>query len=283
MGMSSYEMLVEETIATMDMKGPYAGVEKLEALKAEGNSDATTCLAELYLEGVGVIADAEMGIALLKEAADASNPHADLMLGRLYLFGLLDIPKDPSKGLGHIERAASAGLSEAMGILAGVYYFGSEGVEQDRVKGFEWGTRGAKLGDVNSHAVCGDAYLTGTCTAVNIPLAIYHYREVLNAEPENTDAMCDLAVCLADPTNDYGIIPSQSDLAEAFDLLSQAVELGDVRAHYNLGIHYANGIGVDQDFDLAHHYIELAANNGFEPAQEVLSQFRRTMRGKWTL
>lgn len=281
MGMSSYETLVDEIVSLMEMKGPYAGVEKLESLKAEGNVDAITCLGELYLEGIGVIADTDMGIKLLKEAADKGSSQANETLGRTYMSGDFGVQKDHAKGHSYIEKAANQGLPSAMGLCACDYYYG-EGVEQDHEKGVEWASRGAKLGDMTSNALCGDAYQTGVGASRNIPLAIQHYRSVMNADSENTDVMCDIALCLADPTNEYGVFPSQSDLSEAFDLLSRAVEMGNVRAHYILGVMYVNAVGVERDCDLAHHYIELAANNGFEPAQDALGQFRKTMRGTWT-
>ena len=282
MGMSSYEMLVDEIVSLMGMKGPYAGIEKLESMRREGDTNATTCLGELYLEGAGVIADTEMGIGLLQEASEAGNPHADDTLGRVYLYGSYGVPEDKPRGHAYIEKAANAGIPESIGTCACDYYYG-KGVAKDLEKGFEWALRGAKLGDPVSNALCGDAYQTGEGTARNIPLAIQHYREHLKSDSENTDVMCDLAICLADISGEYGTFPSQDDLTEAFGLLGKAVEMGDVRAHCLLGIMYGDGNGAPQDFELSHHYIELAANNGFEPAQELLGRFRRTMRGKWTL
>lgn len=282
MGMNSYETLLDEIAAIMEMKGAYAGVEKLEALKSEGNNDAVTCLGELYLEGIGVIPDAEMGIKLLREASDAGNPHADEMLGRIYIYGSFGQQEDPTRGHPYIERAANKGLPSAMGICACDYFYG-EGVTQNPEKGFEWAMRGAKLGDAVSNALCGEAYQTGVGTTADISKAVHHYREALSVNPEDTDVMCSLALCLSDPFNEYGVFPSQADSEESFGLLSKAVEKGDLRAHCLLGALYAGGVGVQQDYDLAHHYIELAASNGFEPAHEMLSQFRRTMRGNWTL
>ena len=124
MGMSSYDMLVDEIIATMQAKGPYAGVERLETLRAEGNSNATTCLGELYLEGAGVIADVEMGIALLQEAASEGNPNACETLGRLYLYGHFGVAENASQGHEYIEKAANEGLPGAMGICACDYFYG---------------------------------------------------------------------------------------------------------------------------------------------------------------
>lgn len=282
MGMSSFDVLLDEVLALVQAKGEYAGIEKLEALKAEGNTDATVCLAVFYLEGLGVIADEEIGLKLLKEAAEAGNPNAYEALGDGYLNAQFGLTEDPQKGQEYMEKAAEAGLAPAIGKCA-LNYVNGVGVAQNCEKGLEWALRGVKLGDMLSHAVCGDAYFNGMGTPVDISKAAYHYRQIASNDPEDTEVMCDLALCLADPSNELGVYPSQSDISEAFSLLSRAVEMGNVRAHYLLGIVYANGVGVNQDYDLAHHYIELAANNGFDPAQEALGQFRRTMRGTWTI
>ena len=282
MGMDSYERLADEVVNLMEVKGPYAAIERLEGARKEGSTDAITILGELYLEGVGVIADAETGLDLLNEASESGNAHADEALGKAYLNGDYGIEKDEALGHAYIEKAASAGIQFAIGLCAGDYFWGI-GVPVDQAKAFEWATRGAKVGDYNSNLICATAYQTAAGTSLNIPLAIQHYREVLREKPDSGDAMCEIAICLTDPFGEYGSFPSASDLSEAFELLSQGVGLGSVRAHYVLGVCYANGVGVQQDYDLAHRYIELAAQNGDSDAQDSLGQFRRTMRGQWTL
>ena len=45
-------------------------------------------------------------------------------------------------------------------------------------------------------------------------------------------------------------------------MVSQAAEQGDADAQLNLGVMYANGKGVPQDFILAHMWFNLAAAQG---------------------
>lgn len=282
MGMDSYDRLADEVVSLMEMKGGYAGIEKLEKERDAGNVEAITLLGELYCEGVGVIPDVEMGLQLLNQAADAGSAHANEILGKAHKFG--DYGLEANEALGHvyIEKAANAGLPFAIGLCAGDYFWGW-GVPMDEAKGVEWATRGAKLGDYNSNRICGVAYQMGSGVPVNIPLSIQHFREALRISPDDGEVMCGIATGLADPFGEFGVYPSPSDLSEAFALLSRGVELGSVRSHYILGVCYANGVGVQQDYDLAHHYIELAAQNGDPDAQDALGQFRRTMRGTWTI
>ncbi len=282
MGMDAYEKLADEVVGLMDAKGPYAAIEMLEQARKDGSMDAVAILGELYLEGIGVIADTEMGLDLLDEAAKAGNAHADETLGKMYLNGNFGVEQDEERGHAFIERAAEAGLPTSIGLCAADYFWGV-GVPIDQAKGVEWATRGAKMGNCTSNHICAIAYQAGEGAPLNLALAIQHYREVLREWSDNGDAMCEMAVCLADPFDEYGIFPAPTDLSEAFALLSKGVELGSVRAHYVLGACYANGKGVQQDYDLAHHYVELAAQNGDPDAQDALGRFRRTMRGQWTL
>lgn len=282
MGMDSYERLAGEVAGLIEVKGDYAGIEKLEEERNAGNVEAITILGELYCEGIGVIPDYEMGLHLLEQASYSGSAHADEMLGMVYMNGDFGVEKDEARGHGYLEKAASAGLPSAIGRCAADYFWGW-GVPADEAKGFELATRGAKLGDFNSNRICGLAHQLGMGAPMNPQLAIQHYREALRIQPDHGDVMCEIATCLADPFGEYGAYASPNDLSEAFSLLSRAVELGSVRSHYVLGVCYANGVGVQQDYELAHHYIELAAQNGDLDAQDALGKFRRTMRGAWTL
>ena len=48
----------------------------------------------------------------------------------------------------------------------------------------------------------------------------------------------------------------------------KAAEQGDAAAQYNLGLMYANGRGVPQDYVEAHKWLNLAATQGIKPAFE---------------
>jgi len=58
---------------------------------------------------------------------------------------------------------------------------------------------------------------------------------------------------------------------QAFWRLKQTAETGQAKAQYNLGLMYANGVGVEQDVERALHWYHKAANQGYSPAQYILA------------
>ena len=68
-----------------------------------------------------------------------------------------------------------------------------------------------------------------------------------------------------------GIMGLPQDWAKANELYVKAGERGCADAHYNLGIMYSNGRGVEIDKKKAKHYWELAAMNGHVIARHHLS------------
>ena len=79
---------------------------------------------------------------------------------------------------------------------------------------------------------------------------------------------------MANTAFDQGVIcgllgTCESD-RQAFDSFSQAANQGDVTAQYNLGVMYANGKGVRQDYHKAVEWYTKAANQGLADAQTNL-------------
>ncbi len=59
------------------------------------------------------------------------------------------------------------------------------------------------------------------------------------------------------------------DYATAFEKWRPLAEQGDADAQYGLGVMYAEGLGVPQDFVQAHMWFNLAGAGGYEPAPEL--------------
>ena len=53
----------------------------------------------------------------------------------------------------------------------------------------------------------------------------------------------------------------KQDYAKAVELYQKAAEQGDASAQYNLGIMYKNGLGVKQNYTKAKEYFGLACDN----------------------
>ena len=64
----------------------------------------------------------------------------------------------------------------------------------------------------------------------------------------------------------------RGDYRVAAGLFSPRAEKGDVRAQYNLGLLYASGMGVVQDYQAALKWHRLAAGQGHAGAQNALAQ-----------
>lgn len=283
MGMDSYDLLANEILGLFDSEGPYAAIDRLNRGRDAGDSNCTTILGELYAEGVGVVADPEMAKEYLEEAVVAGNGHAMTSLGGYYLYGQGGFPKDEARSNVYLKKASDLGIPRAMGLYAGNLFWGV-GIAPDPPRAVELAARAAKLGDYDGNLICATAYRAGLGVNQNIPLAILHYREMLRQQPDDGDTMAWLALCLCDPFESQGTyVPSREECREGFDLACRGVELGSVRAHLALGAMYASGRGAERDYDLAHRYIEIAAQNGDEDAQRILKLFRRTIRGTWTL
>ena len=55
--------------------------------------------------------------------------------------------------------------------------------------------------------------------------------------------------------------------AQDYEATRRAAEQGDAQAQYELGVMYANGQGVPQDYISAHMWLNLAAASGHEDAR----------------
>ncbi|WP_140414196.1 tetratricopeptide repeat protein, partial [Bathymodiolus platifrons methanotrophic gill symbiont] len=55
---------------------------------------------------------------------------------------------------------------------------------------------------------------------------------------------------------------------EAVKWFSKAARQGHASAQYNLGLMYANGQGIPQDYVMAHKYFNIAASSGVKKANK---------------
>ena len=67
------------------------------------------------------------------------------------------------------------------------------------------------------------------------------------------------------------------DSAEAVKWYRKAAEHGNAVAQYNLGLMYANGIGVIKNPAQAHAWFNVAGSNGNEDAKKTLAIIEKQM------
>jgi len=80
-------------------------------------------LARFYLEGRGVGADREKGLAVMEAAASAGSEDAHASLAEIYFLGLYDPESKPDfeKALPHVEASAKTGNPSATNMLGVMY------------------------------------------------------------------------------------------------------------------------------------------------------------------
>lgn len=88
------------------------------------------------------------------------------------------------------------------------------------------------------------------------------YREILNQEPENTFCMYRLAICLANPFEDFNLHSDYGMLEEAYSWACKGIEKGDLDCHMPIAWFY----------EMAYKYFKIAADNGHEMSAELIKR-----------
>lgn len=280
MGMSSYEQLSDRILAQINAGYWDEAYDELKSLESNGDAAAVAVLAQFYLFGIGIAKDAELAVELFQKAISMGCGEAAWELGRQYYNVNSELDQDRSKAVAIFEKGAALGDVSCMGALAQCYLFGS-GTPENNSKAFDYAIRAAKLGDVNGIHVAAICYDDGLGTNRDAGAAYTWYKEYLNYEPDDGEAMLRIALCLADPYECFGIRPTGDMLNEAFFYAGKAVEKGNVEAHLIVGWFYERGEVVPRDYDMAHKYIQIAADNGNEFAQEHLKIYRKSLYGTY--
>lgn len=279
MGMSHYQDLADQVIRYFEAGDWDSGYSLLKDRESMGDPAAISLLGELYMDGIGVPEDLEVGIEMVEKAISMGCAESTEVLSGLFLQGQ-KVPVDESRAFMYIKRGAQMGHPAQMGKLAYTYMMGDR-LPQDYHLALEWGQKAAKLGDYLGMVTLATIYDDGLGVYRDPAQAAYWYRECLNRDPEDMVCIYRLAVCLVDPFEDFNLHPSQEDYEEAFSLLSKGVQAGDLDCHMLIAWFYEMGHVVRQDFNTAYKYFKLAADNGHEPSKELIKRYRKNIFGNY--
>jgi len=280
MGMSSYEQLSDRILNQINAGHWDDAYSELKEMESNGNAAAIAVLAQFYLFGIGVAKDPELAVELFEKSISMGCGEAAWELGKQYYNDDSELSQNRTKAVQVFEKGANIGDASCMGALAQCYLFGN-GVPENYNKAFENAIRAAKVGDVNGIKIAAICYDDGLGTNRDAGAAYTWYKEYLEYEPEDDETMLRIALCLSDPYERFGIRPTGDMLNEAFYYASKAVEKGNVEAHLIVGWFYERGEVVPCDYDMAHKYIQIAADNGDEFAKEHLKIYRKTVFGTY--
>ena len=209
-----------------------------------------------------IIKDTEYCIQWLSRAAELGDPEAQNELGKIYLNGTEDIPKDKPKAFELFQQAAAKYLTPALMSLAACYHNGW-GTDVDEVEALKNYTLAAEGGDSDAMYIVGEYYANGTGTDKDLKKAVDWYRKA--AEQGEVDAQMCLGECYM-----FGKGVKQ-DYAESFKWLMEAASRGSVVAQSYVGDFYHQGLGdIEQNDEEAVDWYRKAAEQGQVDAQRHL-------------
>ncbi|WP_266156428.1 tetratricopeptide repeat protein [Dyella silvatica] len=208
---SNASMLDVDAVNRLLQQQPDEAAKLLQAAARAGHAPAQTWLAQLYLDGTGVSADAQEALHWFQRAAHADVPMAMNMLGRCHESGW-GTPIDYELAAVWYRRAATHDLDWAVYNLAQMHANG-RGMMQSRAEAFRWFTRAVELGHARAMHFLGQFYEYGWEVEVDQAHAFELYRR--SAEGGDYRGLCSWASVLA----------GQGRIDEASSLIEGAIAL----------------------------------------------------------
>ena len=280
MGMSVFKQLSDWAIDMINENRVEEAINELNSKISQGNAEAYGVLGAFYIYGVGVYPDINRGMDLLATSVNMGCGDAAYELANFYHGADNMINRDSQKEMFYLEKGAQLGNSKCCVPLSYNYLFG-DGVPKDEYKGCHYAQIAAEDGNPDGMMNYGICFMEGLGTNKNPYEAAKWFRNALNYYPDDENAILNMVICLADPYELYGIVPSQDMLQEAFYYCGKAVEKGNIEAHLICAWFYEEGKVVPQDFETAHKFTQIAADNGNEFAREHLKAFMKNIYGQY--
>ncbi|MEZ5667940.1 MAG: hypothetical protein R3F55_11005 [Alphaproteobacteria bacterium] len=256
--------LVQVHLTRGETDAVLALVETMERLVSQRVS-AMTALAELKLSGdaQSVLRDVDGGLELMQRAADLGSGRAMFQLALLYRDGVL-VERDEEKAASLTAASAAARHLPAVLELADQNARGLiEGASMERAMALLDQARAIALEEGSTGMMSlGRGFLSGI-GALDMRAEGVEWLE-RSIALGNPRAMVSLADALQNGA------AGTFDPERAMTLYKEAIDYGDLTAHYQIGVAYATGLATKIDFDAAMDHYRLAAAAGSADAAAEL-------------
>lgn len=146
--------------------------------------------------------------------------------------------------------------------LLGVLYEEGLSVQMDKQKAFDYYYKSNALDDFDGRCHLASCYMYGIGTGEDQRKAIDLLKDCEGLEPE----------MMARLANSY---LSVSEYDKAYEWASKGVDGGSLIAYNTLGFMYEHGFGVNMDLEEAFEWYSDAAEQGYEPAIEVIENWKK--------
>lgn len=214
-----------------------------------------------YANGRGVTQNDEKAVECYQKAAEQGHAIAQYDLSWMYEYGR-GISPNSSVAVKWCRKAAEQGYADAQNTLGWRYQYVRGVGAQNYDEAIKWYGKAAEQGHADAQA-----NLRELSARLGAPRA-------RNQQIDTDDAE---AVTLDYRATEQNNIPEQSNVrgfgrnnVRTFWHYQEAAQRGDTTAQNNIGVMYANGRGVDQDYDEAINWFRQAAQHGNTTAHNNL-------------
>ena len=223
-------------------------------------------LGRYFLFGVHTNFEPGRGLFWLRPAAEAGEPEAQALLGRVYLHGIgrRFVKPNPAEAKKWLTAAAEQGFAQAQYDLA-TFYFDAG----DSETGMHWLQQAAAQNQTEALTMLSHRYRDGD----GFPADAARAAELLRRAATLGDpvAQTELGVALREGA---GMARNESESVAWFE---KAAIQGYTEGQYNLGLAYAKGTGVDPDPVRGTAWLEICAKEHHREAIRAVSPVRRQL------
>ena len=245
-------------------------IEDLYEQAKNNNSYVQYMLGKKYLKGDGVKQDGEYGVRWLFRAIKQNNNYAQYLLGKAILKGEYlpvdnNLPLDIDSAVELLLKSSDQG-NELASYTLGKAFVEGDLLPQDISAGFELLLKASEKNCVPAWYYLGKMFYKGIGVIKDIDTAIYYFEK--SVKVNNTYATYSLGKI-------YSSEDEYIDMNKAIYYFRIAANDNNSFAEYQLSKIYLYGNGVEKNYDIAMHYLNLSAEHGNQYAEQFLYSIQK--------
>lgn len=245
-------------------------IENLYQQAKNNNSYVQYMLGKKYLKGDGVKQDGEYGVRWLFRAIKQNNNYAQYLLGKAILKGEYlpmdnNLPLDIDSAVELLLKSSDQG-NELASYTLGKAFVEGDLLPQDISAGFELLLKASEKNCVPAWYYLGKMFYKGIGVIKDIDTAIYYFEK--SVKVNNTYAAYSLGKI-------YSSEDEYIDMNKAIYYFRIAANDNNSFAEYQLSKIYLYGNGVEKNYDIAMHYLNLSAEHGNQYAEQFLYSIQK--------
>ncbi|HEY2342306.1 MAG TPA: protein kinase [Chthoniobacteraceae bacterium] len=262
--------LLTQAKGKLAQNDPFGAFDLCRQAADAGNTAAQLMLAQMHAEGIGTARSPAKALDLYKRLAEAGNSDAQTHLGWMYANGV-DVARDPATALNYYQQASVLGNAIAQNNLGSMLANG-DGAPKDLPKAIELYRTALAHGEARAANNLGVMYRNGNGVEKSERTALELFTQ--GADLGDPAAEVNLAALYVEGR----VTPK--DETKAVSLLRSAAAAGNATAAYDLGLAFEKGFyGLTTDPATAAEFYQIAAAKGNARAQNNLAMMYAEGRG----